>query len=756
LSACPGSPKAVVYDLAARVPFAERWSSREVILFGTPAAEPNLAEGFYREAGSSGGGPFVWGRLEAEISLRLSDLAPRAAIVDIAPYRGVKTQAAEVRLNGTPVGRFGLNDLRHRYAIALPASAQRLGENRLRFVFAAERSPADDDPKNGDQRRLAAAFYSLVVSAASDAGLDDLLGRDAPHPFAVARAQGVPALSLIGPAVVRYALRLPDRAELRFTPSLAASARAAAGSASFRVTVERQPGEERELWSRVISAKESDVGEISVPLSGMTGEIARVGLHVGPASGERFAWGEWKAPRIVGRPSAVIGDPGSAVPEDRSRSEGVRKALAGTNVVFVILDAARARQLGCYGYGRETTPEIDRIASEGVVFERAFTPAVYTLGAMSSIWTSQHPDRHHSAVSFSARLPNDRLTLAELLSAQGIVTGAFVANAVAGTVFGFDRGFSEMREIFKDLGSGAEGFRKVVPPWLRANKARRFFAYLHFREPHFPYDPAPPFDTAFGPEGPIPKEARREAEWITDLNQGRRKPVDGEIGHLVRLYDGNLAFADRELGALRKALEDLGLWENTVVVIGADHGEGLFEHGWIGHNVQLYEESIHVPLIVRFPKGKGPSGARVKGLVDLLDVAPTIADVFGVLGRGGSDREFQGRSLLAMLAGGPGKAAVLSRTVWDRPRYALRDERYKFLYDSRTGDQELYDLSADAAETRNRVADDPIRAAYYRESLNQWVASLAGTRSGGAEVTALTREQCENLKTLGYISGACR
>ena len=109
---------------------------------------------------------------------------------------------------------------------------------------------------------------------------------------------------------------------------------------------------------------------------------------------------------------------------------------------------------------------------------------------------------------------------------------------------------------------------------------------------------------------------------------------------------------------------------------------------------------MHVPLIVRFPKGAGPAGKRIAALTDLLDLAPTIADVFGVRGKGGSDREFQGRSLLPVIAGAPGKPAVLSRTIWDRPRYALRDERYKYLYDTRTGEESLYDLPADPGEAR--------------------------------------------------------
>jgi hypothetical protein len=218
-AACTRTPPEIAYDLAGRMPIADRWSSRQVLLFGTPSAEPHQAEGFYREAAPGDGDPFLWARGEAEVSLSFAEVAPRAAIVDMAPYERVRGQSAEVLLNGRGVGRFTLNDARHRYAITLPAEAQRVGDNRLRFVFAATASPSDQ-AGNADRRQLSAAFHSLVVGAAGDAGIGDLLRRDAPSAFGTTSTAGVPALQQVGPSVVRYAIRLPRDAELRFTPEL--------------------------------------------------------------------------------------------------------------------------------------------------------------------------------------------------------------------------------------------------------------------------------------------------------------------------------------------------------------------------------------------------------------------------------------------------------------------------------------------------------------------------------------------------------
>src|SRR5262249_51235813 len=151
----------------------------------------------------------------------------------------------------------------------------------------------------------------------------------------------------------------------------------------------------------------------------------------------------------------------------------------------------------------------------------------------------------------------------------------------------------------------------------------------------------------------------------------------------------------------------------TVFIVAADHGEGLLEHGWIGHNVELFEPSAHVPLIVRFPAGVGPRGQRAAGLVDLLDLAPTIADVFGARAKGRADRPFQARSLLPVGMGAPGNPLVLSRTVWDRPRYALRDGRFTYVYETATGREMLFDTSADAGESRDLAVTEGLRAAYY-------------------------------------------
>ena len=733
--ACVRSQSVQVDDLVARAPLADRESAWDIVLFGTPQAEPVEMRGFVRTPALAGDSV---SSAQKEADVRLSWPAPssRVGMLDVAPAAGLRTQAATVRLNDQIVGRLALTPGRRRYRIALPAEAQRAGENILGFRFG------DAAPATGASgERRAAAFYSLTIGSEGDRALEDLRERDAPPPVSIAEASSIVQ---VGPSILRYGLRLPPQAELRFTPSLHRAARDAGGWADLGVWLEDEAGAGRQVWHGRVDGRERP-DEVRVALSGPPGAVFRLGLRVeGPAS-HRFAWAVWDRLRIQGR-AAEAAPP--AETETGRRVGELRQSLSGASVLLVVLDAAGARHFHCYGYSRETTPEIDRIAGEGVLFERAFTPAVFTLAAMSSVWTGLVPDRNHSGVPYDAPLPAGPTTLAERLTARGIHAAGFVANGMAGASFGLDRGFAEFHEIYRDEGSRAGAFLDVLPAFFRANKDRRFFAYAHVREPHFPYDPAAPFDTRFGPDGPLTMDERRSAVWYTAVNARKVARTPEQEAHLVRLYDGNLAYADHVVGALRRRLEEEGLWDRTVVIVTADHGEALLEHGFISHGQQLYEESTWIPLVVRFPRG--PRGVRVTSFVDLTDLAPTIADVFGVAGPGGG-APAAGGSLLPLVFGSRGKEEVFSRTVGEKPQFSLRDARFRFVFNTRYGQEELYDRAEDPGEQANVVRTRPVVASYYRQALAQWIRGLQRGAEARAARPDLPIEVVENLKALGYV-----
>lgn len=730
--ACAREARVPVDDLVARAPLADRQSAWDIVLFGTPQAEPVEMRGFVRTPAVAGDSVSSAQR-EADVRLNWAAPANRVGVVDVAPEAGLRAQAATVRLNDQVVGRLALTPGRRRYRLALPAEAQRAGENVLTFRFG-DVAPAG--VAGGE--RLAAVFYSVTIGSEGDRALEDLLGTDAPAPVSIAEAG---SLVQVGPSIMSYGLKLPADAELRFTPRLHRSAHAAGGWADLGVWLEDEAGVEREVWRGRVDGRERS-REVRVALPGPPGEISRLGLRVAGPSSRRFAWAVWEGLRVHGRPEVV-----PPAPTDPGLDE-LRRSVAGASVLLVVLDAAGARHFHCYGYPRETTPEIDRIASEGVLFEHAFTPAVFTLAAMSSVWTGLVPDHSHRGVPYDAPLPAGPSTLAERLAARGIYAAGFVANGMAGASFGLHRGFAEFHEIYRDHGSRAGAFLEVLPRFFHANKDRRFFAYAHFREPHFPYDPAPPFDTRFGPDGPLTADERRSAVWYTAVNARKVARTPQQEAHLVRLYDGNLAYADHVIGSLRRRLEEEGLWDRMVVIVTADHGEALLEHGFISHGQQVYEESTWIPLVVRFPRG--PRGRRVTSFVDLVDLAPTIADVFGLAGPDGG-LPFARRSLLPLVFGAPGKDAVFSRTVGEKPQYTLRDVRFRFVFNSRYGQEELYDLRQDPGEQTDVARARPVVAAYYRQALARWIRGLERGAERRDVRPELPIEVVENLKALGYL-----
>lgn len=734
---CRRTPEpGVVLDLARAAGAAEFNGRWDLLVAGTPGSMLRLKGASPEPVPSAD--PRVVLRRRPQVALKWKGIEPRVAVADLEPSRGAPH--ATVWLNDTEVGRLAPKPGRHRHLIRLPVAAQRRRQNVLRFDFETPETPGRGPPP------ASARLYALAVGLDSDPALHDLVAREAPPPLSVRSEQGVPELVQAAPGAIRYAIRVPERGELRFLPKLHAAARDAGARASLRVTLEEKEGVESEIWRGSLQPNDPSPAEVRLPLPVRPGAVVRLSLH---ANGDRYPWVVWSGPRILGDDASDPLAPQPLDTADNARADGLRRAIAGSSVLFVILDAAGARHIGCYGYPRATTPEIDRIAAEGVLFERAYTTAAYTRSAMASVWTSLYHDQHHAGLGYDTPLPDGAFTLARLLAAGGIRAAGFVANPSAGGAFGLDQGFSEFRGVYGRSLPSAELLRRTVTGWFEGRKeGGRFFAYLHFREPHSPYDPPPPFDTRFGPDAPLPRDARGGA-LLRDVNDQRRPMSSEELDHLVRLYDGNLAYADNQLGELRRSLEAMGLWERLIVIVSADHGEAFREHGFIGHNKQLYEETARIPLIVRFPRGTGPAGTRVSGLVDLADIAPTVADAFALLGKGESGR-FLGRSLLAVASGAPGKNGTVARTAHDEGVYAVSDGRFKLIHVSGTGADELYDLETDPAEQTNLASVEPILAAYYRQALHR--RQLVAVPAAGSPARKPTPEELESLRALGYVN----
>lgn len=741
-----GAPLSVFHDLAREAVSADAEYPAWVIHLASPAGAAHATRGFHRELLPSADWPHAAAETRADITLDLGFPKPRSVVLDIEPYPGLGAQTLDLHLNGAPITRLELAPGRRRYAAALPTAKQAQGSNTLGLSFAGGAPPAHG------RRPLAARLYSLAVGDEGNPWMRGLGGEGAPPALDVTRGRGAPRLVQAGPSRLHYVLRLPGSAELLFGPRVTGT-----DPVSFRVTMNAGAGE-AQSWSARLGPGAAGP-EVRLQLGTQAGVIARLTLEVA-GEGPGPSWAAWEAPRIVGR------EPPEGAPPPRDRevedtTAALRRSLADVSVVLVILDAAGARHFGCYGYPRNTTPEIDAIAAEGLVFERAYTVAVNTRLAMAALWTSQYPDHNGSGVLTNVRLPAERLRLAQVLSKAGIHAAAAVANANANPGLGYDAGFGEFHSLYEGWGvAGGRVFRPFLRRFLeeRRRSGGRFFLYLHYQEPHFPYDPPRRFLRRFLPASVTPLARGRAYALVHTVPKGTPRPFPSpeELEKLVAMYDANLAFGDHHVGWLRDAMKSAGLWDRAVIIVTADHGEALGEHGVIGHNDQVYEDSARIPLIVRFPPGLGPRGTRVRELVDLVDLAPTVLDIFGLAGQHGADAAFQGRSLLTAASGGPGKPMTLIRGVSPAADYALVDDWLKVVVPGDTVQgrrQEMYDLRGDAREGTDLAPRDPLRAEYQRQKLYRWVLALRPDAAGaGSERVRLSPEIRENLRALGYVN----
>lgn len=433
------------------------------------------------------------------------------------------------------------------------------------------------------------------------------------------------------------------------------------------------------------------------------------------------------------------------------------------NVVVILVDCLRADHMGAYGYQRPTTPNMDRLAAESIVFERAVSASNWTKPAVASLftgaWVSQHRLTEGNAVAEGGEGPvrsqvlaPELDTLAELLSSAGMATGGFVNQGHLAGYMGFDQGFDRYR-----TGLGDHGVVQAFAGWMAGVRGRPFFAYLHFLDLHFPYTPQDHIDVFNDDILP-----RRMKSLIRDQGRAFRALVSSgglsEIDHReVRgLYDGELLGAD---DTVRKALDVLrvnDLYDDTLVVLTSDHGEALFERGTFEHGGDLmHEEVLHVPLLVKPPGGQH-AGRRITPTVSLVDVAPTVIASLGIPGPEG----IGGLPLLTRAADGTLEIDVAEdRPILAEPTVpgaptALYMDGFKFLFfPDVTGRSLVYDLTDDPGETVNLAASiDAPTLARARETLS---SMLAANRAFAEDLvlteTELRPAEIAKLRALGYV-----
>jgi len=399
------------------------------------------------------------------------------------------------------------------------------------------------------------------------------------------------------------------------------------------------------------------------------------------------------------------------------------------NAVLITIDTLRADHVGCYGDKQIKTPNIDALAAEGTRFDRAFAVVPVTLPSHTTMLTGTYPmlsGMHDFSVN---KLSANQPTLASVLKGAGYATGAVVASAVLDSRFGLNQGFDFYYDHFDFSRLDETNLDEMERPgnqvadltldWLGNNWQKKFFLWMHLYDPHFPYTPPEPYRTEYA----------------------------------GRLYDGEIAFADAQVGRLVRFLKDKGIYQNTLIVLAGDHGEGLGEHGEKTHGFFIYNSTMHVPLIIRVPNAKG--GQTAEGMVSLVDLMPTVLAAVGV----DVPAQVQGKSLLASVGGGEAQAFEHDRSVygetflprlhfnWSELRGA-ENTKYHFIDAPKP---ELYDVGKDPAELHNLFTD---KKAVSEEMRAKLVAMIREYSAGKelAEKASLDPALAERLKSLGYVA----
>ncbi len=442
-----------------------------------------------------------------------------------------------------------------------------------------------------------------------------------------------------------------------------------------------------------------------------------------------------------------------ALPASHPVSAGGRRpaesnsAAARPNVLLYLIDTLRADRLGAYGSRRALTPRIDALAAQGFVFERTTAASSWTKPSTATI-LSGLPPQAHGATRLERRLPGKVRTLAEELRDAGYRTGGFSANAHVTAATGFDQGFDRF-EFLPEL-AGADRLADRAKEWLEgadspgvaAGAARPFFLYLHTIEPHAPYEPAEDLRRRFAAEVPPGTGSLAQVE-ETYRALGRRRPDAQErVARLARLYDAEVAEADRGLGLLLDELDRRGRLDETLVVVISDHGEELGEHGGIGHGKTLYREVLDVPWIVRLPGQKSPR--KIATPAAHVDVFPTI---LAAIGRPAS-AELRGVDLLAPST----KARPLFAHLEYEGRLGARVELDGWSlidpWSRKFSRRPKLFFRADRDETRDLAAEHPVRAGYLRSLLR---AQELAQRHPVAASAPLGEQERKALEALGYL-----
>jgi len=410
------------------------------------------------------------------------------------------------------------------------------------------------------------------------------------------------------------------------------------------------------------------------------------------------------------------------------------------NVILIIVDALRPDHLGCYGYERKTSPNIDNLAKEGVLFTQTIAQGNCTPLSVPSILTSTYPHTHW-VKDFGYQLNPSILTLAQVLKDYGYSTGFISEPDILHTIRGLERGF----DIFNETGE----VTKTAIDWLKDVRDRPFLLYLHYGSPHCPYRPPPPYNRMFLAD----KFKRQDKDTLEAKYQWAYDPIylqipkqiaEGnlakeDVDYYISQYDGEIRFDDQQIGILLKRLKRLNLDKKTIIILTADHGEDLADHdinNAFKHS-SAYDVVLKVPLIIKCTDII-PENKIITQQVQSIDIMPTIIDMLKIK----KPETTEGVSLLPLILKGKEYPIpyAFSRSC------VIRTEEWKLICNRRN--RQLYNLKKDPQELNNLIEQEKEKFIFLKEKLDNWRKQAVAIPKKPAQ---LTEEEKERLRSLGYL-----
>jgi arylsulfatase A-like enzyme len=722
----PEGSRQTLVELADELPVAAVAQEAGRLDLGTASARRQLESGFSWDERADDGLTFCWSSgPTSTVTFFLARARPLTLALRGFPYPDPKRppQSVEVAVNGHRLDELtfmaqGPSVLRQE----LPASALVAGENRLELRYGWLREPPSQR-SSGDRRRLAVGWDWIALTPLPPV----------PQPPSVSSEDQT--LTLPAGSQVDFFVSLPA-AGARFDVALALEP----GAQLELFLAEDGVGDERQLaaWTRGGAREVAlvPVGESRSP-AGPGQVLARLRLRV-------VAKDDVATPPVARLTAARVTVPSGADPPPRPppvRPAADALARAPTIIVYLV-DTLRADRLGAYGYSRATSPAIDAFAREGVVFEAAIAQTSWTKPAVTTLMTGLGPRRHRVNDPRDA-LPQSVALLSELLQRAGYTTGAVVANAHLTANSGLARGFDH----YAYSPVSAAKINHEVFAWIDSLPADRrpLFLYVHTIDPHAPYEPDAEYRRRLAPNLVDPSVGSVAS--LRALGDHRIEATPQVIADLNALYDSDVAMNDAAFGELIDGLRKRDLYDDSLVVFVSDHGEAFREHGVFGHGWDLFEETLHVPLIVRRPGAEG-SGVRVAATVRQLDLAPTLLRAAGLV----APPEMAGIDLLAdPVADQPAHAYLHYE---GREGASLTLGRWHVVEPLSRGfapGTQLFDRSRDPAQVHDVSGARPVLTGYLQSLVRREL--LDTSTKAAAPRVEIDEETRRQLEALGYAAG---